>query len=229
MHRLAEKALAQKEPFEWAAHQVMAGALGTIHFVSERRDWATLSAREPVEVLIRKIMGDTEGAQLFDQLSECVLSERYTIGQERTDLSFPPASPAAVKPFGTVTIVRARPGGQDAVEELIRKVAQAIPLVKDQRRFLAYQTVMGNLRTYWAVVPLGDVAELDAMLSPPELLTRAFGAEGALIYRNGIDAAESMERQLTILRPELSNGVWVPAIQTRMAAVRRGAATVSTH
>jgi hypothetical protein len=118
-------------------------------------------------MLIRKIMGDTEGTQLIDQLAECVLSERYTIGQERADLSYPPDLQSPMKPFGAVTIFRARPGGQDALEEIIRKVAQAIPQTKDPRRFMAYQTVMGDLRTYWAAVPLADVAELDVRASNP--------------------------------------------------------------
>ncbi len=225
VHRLAEKALAQKEPFEWAARQVMVGELGTIHFTSSANDWAALSKREPVEELIRKIMGDTEGTQLVDQLSECVLNERYVVGQERADLSYPPDAQQALTPFSTVTIMRARPGGQDALEELIRKVGQAIPQVKDPRRFTAYQTVLGNLQTYWAAVPLADIAELDTMLPLPALLYKAFGAEGALIYRTGIDAVEHMERQLTVLRPELSNGAWVPTFQTRAAAARRGAGT----
>lgn len=224
VQRLAEKAVAKKEPFEWAAHQVMAGALGTLHFTSECRDWAALSAREPIDVLIRKLMGDTEGTQLIDQLSECVLNERYIIGQERADLSCAPDAHNRMQPFGTVTILRARPGGQDALEELIRKLAQAIPQVKDPRRFTAYQTVMGDLRTYWTTVPLSDVAELDAMLPLPELLYKAFGAEGALLYRTGIDAVEHIERQLTILRPELSNGAWVTAFRARSAGAHRGAA-----
>ena len=224
VQRFAEKAVEKKEPFEWAAYQVMAGALGTIHFTSECHDWATLSAREPIDMLIRKVMGDTEGAQLFDQLSECVLNERYIIGHDRADLSYPPDGQGQIKPFGTVTILRARPGGQDALEELIRKVAQAVPQAKDPRRFIAYQTVIGDLRTYWSVVPLTDVAELDAMLPLPELLYKAFGAEGTLVYRTGMDAVEHIERQLTVLRPELSNGAWVPAFHARAATPRRGVA-----
>ncbi len=79
-------------------------------------------------------------------------------------------------------------------------------------------------------MPLGDVAELDTMLPLPELLSKAFGAEGALVYRTGMDAVEHIERQLTMLRPELSNGAWVPTFRTRTAAARRGAgARVSTH
>src|SRR5262249_42521824 len=116
------------------------------------------------------------------------------------------------------------------VEELIRKVGQAIPKQKDPRHFTAYHTVLGDLQTYWAAVPLTDVAELDAMMPLPELLTKAFGAEGALTYRNGINALERMERQLTVLRPELSNGAWVSTFQTRAATARRGAgARPSAH
>jgi hypothetical protein len=224
VHRLAEKAVAHKEPFEWAASQVMVGALGTFHFTSACRDWATLSRREPIEGLVRKVMGDTEGTQLIDQLAECVLNERYIVGQERADLSYPPDAQHAMAPFGMVSIMRARPGGQDALEELIRKVGQAIPKAKDPRHFTAYHTVIGDLQTYWATTPLADIAELDAMVSLPELLTKAFGAEGALIYRNGFDAVERIERQLTVLRPELSNGAWVPTFQSRVAGARRGAA-----
>jgi hypothetical protein len=224
VHSLAERALAQKEPLEWAAHQVAAGALGTFHFVSQAESWAALGAREPIDLLIRKVMGDTEGAQLLEQLSECIVSERYTIGEERPDLSQPPEGDE-MKPMSMVTLLRARPGGQDALEELIRKVAQAIPLVQSPRRFRAYQTVIGDMRTYWAATPLDGLGDLDALLPPAELLHRAFGAEGALIYRNGLDAIETFTRQITALRPELSNGVWVPPFIARMPAraVRPGA------
>lgn len=220
VHRVAERAVAEKAPFEWAAHQVMIGPLGTIHYTSECRDWAALATREPVDAMVRRLMGDTVGTQLIEELSECITAERYTVGQERADLSFPPDPHGAMRAFGVVTLLRARPGGEDAIEELIRKVAQAIPAVKDPRRFTAYQTVAGNMRTYWAVVPLDDIAEIDGFVPLPELLQRAFGAEGALIYRTGMNALETMERQITVLRPELSNGAWVPSFLTRAAAAR---------
>ena len=226
VHRLADKAKAQQEPFEWAAYQTMAGTLGTVHFVSQCPDWATLGAREPVELLIRRLMGDTEGAQLIDQLNECVGAQRFIIGRDRPDLSYPPELNAPMRALGMVTVFRCTPGGQDACEELIRKVAQAIPLVRDPRRVVAYQTVVGDLRTYWAVTPLADLAELDTILPPAELLTKAFGAEGTLIHRTALDAIERMDRQLTVLRPELSNATWLgsvvfPAVRPRAAAEQR--------
>src|SRR5262249_35019142 len=140
VQRVAAKALEQKEPFEWAAYQVAAGALGTVHFVAEARDWAALGTREPVEALVRRLLGETEGTHLIHQIGACIVAERSVIGQPRFDLSCPPDAQQSLAPLGMVTLMRARPGGQDACEELIRKVAQAIPTVKDPRRFLAYQT-----------------------------------------------------------------------------------------
>lgn len=230
VQRVAEKAVSAKEPLEWAAHQVMIGALGTIHYTSECPDWATLSKREPVDMMVRRLMGDTGGAQLMEQLADCIVAERYTVGRERADLSHPPDPHTPIRPFGLVTLLRARSGGEDAIEELIRKLAHAIPEVKDPRRFVAYQTVIGNLRTYWTVVPLADVAELDSFVPLPDLLQRAFGAEGVLIYRTGMNALENMERQITVVRPELSNGAWVPTFMARPAgAERRPGMRPATH
>jgi hypothetical protein len=228
VHELAEKAIANREPVEWMAHQVEAGTLGTFHFVSESPDWTALNARGSIEGIIRRVMGGTEGVQLLERLGECVLSQRYIVGQARGDLSYPLEANRPMRPMGLVTLFRSQPGGQDALEELIRKVAQAIPQANDPRRFMAYQTVIGDLRSYLVVTLLEDMSELDRLLPPAELLQKAFGAEGALIYRNGLDAVERMERQLTVLRPELSNGAWVAAFMSR-AAERRAALEQSAH
>jgi hypothetical protein len=217
VHAVAERAVSRKEPFEWAAHQVAAGRLGTIHFVSQAANWAALATREPIEVLIRRLMGDTEGSRILEQLAGCIASEQYTIGQERADLGYPPAPADPQKPMGMVTVFRTRPGGQDALEELIRKAAQAIPAIKDPRRFRAFQNVIGDLGTYWVVSPLESLADLDGMLPPGELLQRAFGAEGALVYRTALEHIEHTERSITMLRPELSNGAWVSSFIARVA------------
>ncbi len=226
VHRLADKAITAKEPVEWAAYQVVAGRIGTIHFVSDVASWAAYAQREPVELLIRRIMGETEGAKLIDKLNECIVSERFVIGRDRPDLSFPVSPDGPHRAMGLVTLMRVRPGGEEACEELIRKVAQAIPQVNDPRRFTAYETFIGDSRTYWIVTPLADVADLDRMLPPRDLLQRAFGAEGVLVHRTGFDAIERMERTMTLLRPELSNAAWlgnVVGIPARPAAAAHAA------
>jgi len=217
VHAIAEKAVAKKEPFEWAAHQVMAGRLGIIHFVSQAPTWSSLADREPIEMLIRRLMGDSEGANILEQLGNCVASEQYTIAQERPDLSHPSAAVESQKPMAMVTLFRIRPGGQDMLEEYLRAAGKAIAAVKDPRRFRAYQTVVGNAGTYWVVTPLDSLAELDAILPPGEVLQRAFGDEGTMIYRNALERLEHTERSITALRPELSNGAWVPSLIARVA------------
>ena len=46
---------------------------------------------------------------------------------ERPDLSYPAEFEQRAFPAALVTLVRAQPGKQEACEELIRKVAEAIP------------------------------------------------------------------------------------------------------
>lgn len=226
VHQLAAKAVAAKERFEWAAHQVIVGQLGTIHFVSEVESWGELAAREPIEVLVQRVVGQSEGAQLLERLAECVVSERYTIGRDRPDLSQPVAADAPHRATALITVMQARPGGEEACEELIRKVAQGIPLMKDPRRFMAYQTFVGDVRAYWIVTPLADVGDLDRMLSPQEILQKAYGSEGTRVYREGVDAVAHMERSMTMLRPELSNATWlgkVVGLRARPAAAAHAA------
>jgi hypothetical protein len=46
----------------------------------------------------------------------------------------------------------------------------------------------------------------DKQLSPPDLLSAAFGpAEGGMIHRAGLNAIESATRDIVMLLPELSN------------------------
>jgi hypothetical protein len=217
VHELASKAVAGKEPFEWTAHQVIAGPLGTMHIVSAAADWAALGAREPIELLVRRVLGESDGALLLDRIAECVASRRFEIARDRPDLSQPLAPEDPPRANTLVSVMQARPGGDDACEELIRKVAQAIPLVKDPRRFTAYEAFVGPTRTYWIVTPLADMADLDRMLSPRDLLQKAFGAEGVLLARTGYDAIERLERQIIMLRPELSNATWLGDVVGRRA------------
>ncbi len=228
VHRLADKAREQKEALEWATYEVVAGPIGTLHFVAEVRGWTEFAAREPIQLFIRRVMGETEGTQLIDQLNECAQSERLVIGRDRPDLSCPPPEAGPRAATSVITLIHARAGGEDACEEFIRKVGQAIPLVGDPRRYLAYQTVVGDPRMYWAVTPVADVAELDRMLMPQDLLPKAFGAEGALVYRSGLDAMLHMERRMTVLRPELSNAAWLGDV-VGISPQRPAAAAETAH
>ncbi len=228
VQRLAQQADEQKEAFEWGAYQVVAGALGTLHFVSSAPDWATFAAREPIEVLVRRILGDTGGAQLLEELGQCIVAERYVIGRDRLDLSCPPPENAAHTAMATVATLQAKPGGEDACEELIRKVAQAIPQVSDPRRMMACQTFIGDPRVYWIVTPLADVADLDRMLPIEELLMKAFGAEGTLIHRTALAAIERFERHMTMFRPELSHASWAGSV-IGLPSQRAAAARPAVH
>jgi hypothetical protein len=203
---LAARAAEQKEEFHWTAHQTTFGELGTMYFVSEDPDYAGLATRGTTQELILRVLGDDEGVRTLDSFSECIVSQRLTVSVDRPDLSYPPEPMNRIFPSAVVTEVRIRAGGRDALEELVRKIAEAIPKVDDPMRLTTYQVVLGNLSEIWTIRPFEDLSELDDQLVVAELLNQAFGvAEGGLIFRTGLEAIEEMTRQVTVYREDLSN------------------------
>lgn len=207
VQRLSKKAAQKKEAWHWTAHQTAFGeVVDTIHYVSESADFAAIGSRGLTDELVRRVMGEKEGNELLEQASECVLSRQQIIGTDRPDLSYPPERRDRTHPVAVVTTIRARPGGQEACEELIRKIAEAIPKVGDVARLVAFQTLVGDLAQYWTVRPVESLGELDRQLQPAELLNRAFGAaEGGLIFRAGLESIQEVRRQIVLYREDLSN------------------------
>jgi hypothetical protein len=206
VRNLAARAVDQRDDFHWTAHQTTVGELGTLYFVSEEPDFAGLAARGSTQELIHRVLGEDEGAKAMASILECTISQQMTVSLDRPELSYSPEQTDRIFPAAVVTQIRARPGGQEALEELIRKIAEAIPKVGDPSRIVSYQVMVGTLSEYWTVRPLEDLSELDDQLSPAELLNQAFGAaEGGLIYRTGLEAIEEVKRQIVAYRQDLSN------------------------
>jgi hypothetical protein len=207
VQELSERAVAEEEEIHWTAHQTLFGETGTMHYAVSAADFSEIAARGRVDEMVERVLGSQEGARWLDGLGECVTAQQSTLSVDRPELSYPPpeTDPSAF-PCSVLTVIRARPGGQEACEELIRKVAEAIPKVDDSSRMISFQTLMGDLGTYWTVRPLADLSELDRQLPPAELLNQAFGAaEGGLIFRSGLEAIEQVQRSALIYRPDLSN------------------------
>jgi hypothetical protein len=205
--RLAKRATERKEPWQWTAHQTQIGAVGTFHFVYQADDFASVGKLGTIDGLYRRVLGDAEGEALFGRVNECIQSIEHNLSIDRPDLSYAPEPAAPGRfPIAVTTVVRARPGRIEACEELIRKLAEAIPKAEDTTRLVAHQTVIGDLRVLWTVRPMRDLADFDRQLPGPELLNRAFGpAEGGLIWRAGVEAMEESRRSVVALRPDLSN------------------------
>lgn len=204
--RLAHTAQEKQEKWRWTAHQSAMGELGQYHFVSQTESFQAIASRGPLPEMIARVFGPQETERWMTEVSGCVLGQRYEVVTDRPELSHPPAQTETPLPLAVVTAIRVRAGHQEACEELIRKIAEAIPKVDDAARMTTYQTLVGDLARYWTVRPLNDIGELDGHRPPPELLNEAFGAaEGGLIYRTGLEAVESVQRSIFAHRPDLSN------------------------
>jgi hypothetical protein len=206
VRRLAEKAKQDPDTLNWTGFQILAGEMGSYFYGSQADGWASIVAREPNTEMILRLLGEQEGSALLKQLNESVTSMRYVVFRDRPELSYAPDQAEQVPPFVMRTRVRARPGGQDACEELIRKVAESVPKVDDPRRFTTLQTLIGDINEYSIVRSLNDPAELDRERTVPDLLNDVFGtAEGGLILRSGREAIESVQADLATYREDLSN------------------------
>jgi hypothetical protein len=205
-HELAEHAKNRHDPMHWTAHQTRIGPSNAMHFVLAAEDFSALSAMGTPEEMFGRVLGEERAREWVEKVDDCVVIQQQEISVDRPDLSYPPDDLTRTTPLAVVTLARARPGQQDACEELIRKVAEAIPKVDDAARIISYQTILGDLSQYWTIRPLESLAELDRQLPPAELLNQAFGpAEGGLIFRSGLDAMAGVERRIVAYRPELSN------------------------
>ncbi len=206
VRRLAQRAAEKGESWNWNAHQTAFGELGTIYFVSQAQNWSEIAARGTTEEMVARVLGEKDGARLLEEVRGCIQSAQQTISVDRPDLSYPAEATGRAAPFYVVTQARVRSGGTEAFEEFLRKIAEAIPKVDDPGRTLVLQTLVGNLREYRIVRPLGELRELDAQAAPQDLLLKAFGpAEGGLLFRNGLEAIEHVERRIVAHRADLSN------------------------
>jgi hypothetical protein len=207
IRQLSERAVARKEPFHWSGFQTAIGDLGNFYYAAPAESWRAMHERGNSQQMVQRLMGEEEGRRWLGETAACLLTATQTVSVDRPELSYTQDVPVR-SPFALVTQVRTLPGQQEAFEEFIRKIAEAIPKVDDSWRLATRQMVVGNLREYRTVRPLQDLAQLDTLLPPEQLLSRAFGAaEGGLIFRNGMAAVEHVERRILALRTDLSNPV----------------------
>ena len=207
VQQLAKQAVEKKESFHWTAHETLFGEINTFHYVATSDDFAGIGARGEVGELFARVLGEERGAAHMRESADCIASQEIEISNDRPELSYAPeAGSPAERPYASVTVIRPRPGHLEATEELLRKIAEAIPKVNPEARMLALQPLVGDLSRLWTVRPVAALADLDAQLAPQQLLEQAFGAaEGGLIFRTGLDAIESVQRDIVVYRPEMSN------------------------
>jgi hypothetical protein len=206
IQELAEQARKNHDTLQWTTHATQVGPTSRIHFVSNAADFAELDKRGTTDEMVGRVLGEKRALEWLDELDSCVESQTQEISIDRPDLSYLSSEMSTTAPVAIVTVVQARPGQQEGCEELIRKIAEAIPKAGDGGQIVTFQTVIGDLLRYWTVRPLTSLSDLDQHLPATQLLIDAFGAaEGGLIFRSGLDAIASVERNIVAYRPELSN------------------------
>jgi len=207
IQKLVQKARQKKDPFTWTAHMTAFGRGPAIHFVSVTEDFAGLQKRGQTPEMLARVLGEKESGSWLEEVGKATQAQEITIATDRPDLSYvreegrPQDHPLAV-----VTDLRIRPGLREAFEELIRKLAEAIPKVDDPTQLLTSEVIVGDATRYYTVRPLSALSDLDKQRPPERLLHDAFGAsEGGLIFRGGAEAILEIRREVLLYREDLSN------------------------
>ena len=204
--RLSEAAAEQDYERPWTAYQTLHGTIGNISFITLHESWQKLAQQVPPATVFQDLFGPEQGRELFAEANACLDELESIVAVDRPELSYPEAELEGPPAFMQFTQIRARAGAQEECEELIRKVAEAIPKVDDPTRFTAWQTLLGDRQMYGIALPLSGIGDLDWRLSPADLLEKAFGSsEGSLIYRQGRQAISELKTSISVYREDLSN------------------------
>jgi hypothetical protein len=204
MVRITNAANKANDPMHWMYSEALGGEANNVNLGFLDESMAQAAARESAPQFLLRLFGAKEGASQLAETSECIQSVETMMLRDRPELSYP-ADRAEVPVAFVTTQLTFHPERQEECEEMIRKIAEAVPKVGEPRHFTIYQPVIGNMRQIGSVRSIFDLAQLDQVLPLRQLLNEAFGAaEGGVIYRTGMEAVEEMRTRLLRVRPELS-------------------------
>ncbi len=203
---LAAEARNKKEAWRWTAHQVRFGPLARIYYVSRHEDHADVEKHGDPEALFKRVLGEKKGEKQLEEANECLVSTERTLGVPRPELSYPQEPAEEIARISSLALIRARPGHQHALEELLLKIAEAIPKSSESASITSVQALTGDMLAYWLVRPLNSLADLDRQSIGRDLLIKAYGQnEGDRIFRTGMEATDQLQREITLYREDLSN------------------------
>jgi hypothetical protein len=202
---IATRAEEESDPLSYTCLQVQGGPLGRFYITLDDDSLADAAARQPAPALIARLFEEGEARRIVQETSSAIEAAESIILRDRPELSYSADQESRPLQAAWVTTMVVAPGHRDACEELLRKVAEAIPKTDDVRRFTAYQPMIGDMREMIAVRPVYELAELDQVVPVEELLNQAFGsAEGGLIFRAAMEGVEQLTSELLLMRRDLS-------------------------
>ncbi len=203
---LAAEARKKQEPWHWTSYQVGFGPLGRIYHVSQHPDHADIEKQGDAEALFTRVLGEKRGPKLLEDAQDCLVSTERALGIQRPDLSYPQEPAESIAQASSLALIRARPGRQQAVEKLLRQMAEAIPKTGEPGRIDVAQALTGDMLLYWIVRPLESLADLDRQSIGRDLLIKALGqSEGERIFQSGLENVDQLQREITFYREDLSN------------------------
>ncbi len=195
----------------WLTMETVYGTENRVTFVSTRHNYGEIEKAQGTFMgAMQKTYGKAATDKLFQDLSQCVVSERQEIRRRRWDLSSnAPSDPAAfasmiaqARWLRTITI-HVRPGQAANFEALVKEVKAAFDKTSPPVTVLVSQAVAGQEGTVFYVTTLqNSLGGFDAIPALPKML----GEEGyARFLKANAEAISDTETAINHFLPELSN------------------------
>jgi hypothetical protein len=195
----------------WLTMETVYGTENRVTFVSTRHNYGEIEKAQGTFMdAMQKTYGKAATDKLFQDLSQCVVSERQEIRRRRWDLSSnAPSDPAAfasmiaqARWLRTISI-HVRPGQVANFEALVKEVKAGFDKTSPPVTVLVSQAVAGQEGTVFYVTTLqNSLGGFDAIPALPQML----GEEGyARFLKANAEAISNTETVINHFLPELSN------------------------
>jgi hypothetical protein len=195
----------------WLTMETVYGTENRVTFVSTRHNYGEIEKAQGTFMdAMQKTYGKAATDKLFQDLSQCVVSERQEIRRRRWDLSSnAPSDPAAfariiadARWLRTITI-HVRPGQAANFEALVKEVKAGFDKTSPPVTVLVSQAVAGQEGTVFYVTTLqSSLGGFDSIPALPQML----GEEGyARFLKANAEAVSNTETVINHFLPDLSN------------------------
>jgi hypothetical protein len=195
----------------WLTMETVYGTENRVTFVSTRHNYGEIEKAQGTFMdAMQKTYGKAATDKLFQDLSQCIVSERQEIRRRRWDLSSnAPSDPAAfasmiaqARWLRTISI-HVRPGQVANFEALVKEVKAGFDKTSPPVTVLVSQAVAGQEGTVFYVTTLqSSLGGFDSIPALPQML----GEEGyARFLKTNAETISNTETVINHFLPELSN------------------------
>jgi cellobiose-specific phosphotransferase system component IIB len=209
--KIAAGAAKVNDPRAVSAYNLaMGGPQRTYAFARTFRKWGELDDNLTIPQILAKAYGDVEGAKIFKAGSSAVESSETRVSRTIPELSRSGPSGGATAAYVFVVRTEVEPSMGRTYRKYMDKL-KAAEDKHDPSPVTRRVSVLGDAQVWSSIRSFNKWAERDALMSPGEAMTKAYGeAEAREIADMGASCIRNRTTYVLARRPDLSRSGTAP-------------------